>query len=146
MGFFSFVKRVGNKIADGIHSAAKVGKKVLGTVHSVGNKIHSYGTMATGVVKRIPVIGAALAPVTGVADAALGQIKTAADIAGAGEKLIDKGDRIVSRAQKIINIIPDEQTNSSVQRSKPLPNLPKNNLGAAGGYSGPGDTPLFRRR
>tara|TARA_E500000318_G_C3549510_1_gene208252 strand:+ start:1138 stop:1569 length:432 start_codon:yes stop_codon:yes gene_type:complete len=143
MGFFSFIKRVGNKVADGIHSAAKVGKKVLGTVHSVGNKIYSAGTTATSVIKRIPVIGATLSPVTGAADAALGMVKNVADVAGAGNQLITKGDNLVSKAQKIINIIPDEQTNSSVQRAKPNPNMSMN---PSMGYAPPGATPLFRPR
>ena len=143
MGFFSFIKRVGNKVADGIHSAAKVGKKVLGTVNSVGNKIHHYGTMATGVIKRVPGVNAVLAPVTGAVDSALGMVKNVADVAGAGEKLIDKGDRLVGKAQSIINIIPDEQTNSSIQRTKPK-QTPSNN--PAMGYGGPNDKPLFRPR
>ena len=143
MGFFSFVKRVGNKVADGIHSAAKVGKKVLGTVHSVGNKIYEYGTTATSVIKRIPGVGAALSPVVGVVDAGLGMVKNVSDVAGAGNKLLTKGDNLVSKAQKIINVIPDEQTNSSVQRAKPNPNMSMN---PSMGYAPPGATPLFRPR
>ena len=36
MGFFS---RIGSKISSGLHSAARIGKKTLGTVNRVGNKI-----------------------------------------------------------------------------------------------------------
>ena len=143
MSFFNLVKRIGNKVADGIHSAAKVGKKVLGTVHSVGNKISHYGTTATSIIKRIPIIGAVAAPVTGAVDAALAQVKNVADIAGAGNKLLTKGDNLVSKAQRIVNIIPDEQTNSSIQRTIPKP-LPSNN--ASMGYGAAGDIPLFKRR
>ena len=143
MGIFNFVKRVGNKVADGIHSVAKVGNKVLGKVHSIGNKINHYGTMATGIVNRIPVIGATLAPVTGVANAALGQIKNVADAAGVGQKLLSKGDKMVKTAQNIVNLIPDEQTNSSVQRTMPA-RTPSSN--ASMGYGPPGAKPLFSRR
>ena len=103
MGFFSFVKRIGNKVADGIHAAAKVGKKVTGAVSSVGHKIASTATKVLNVVDRIPVIGEIAAPVSGVVRAGVGLVSDVADAAAGANKLISKGDNLVRTGQNALN-------------------------------------------
>ena len=50
MGLFSYISRVGNKIANGIHSAAVVGKKITGTVARVGHKLAHHGKNVLNIV------------------------------------------------------------------------------------------------
>tara|TARA_R110002051_G_scaffold5676_3_gene28852 strand:+ start:641 stop:1156 length:516 start_codon:yes stop_codon:yes gene_type:complete len=100
MGLFS---RLGNKIADGLHSAARVGKKITGTVSRVGHKIASSGKSVLGVIERIPVIGQALAPVTGVARSAIGLVENVADVAGGAHSILSTGDKLVRAGQHAVN-------------------------------------------
>ena len=99
MGFFS---RIGNKIADGIHTAARVGKKITGTVARVGHKIASSGRSVLNVVERIPVIGTALAPATGVARSAIGLVEDVADVAGGASKLLGTGEKLIRAGQSAV--------------------------------------------
>ena len=100
MGLFS---RLGNKIADGLHSAAIVGKKITGNVSRVGHKIASVGKSVVGAVERIPVIGQALAPVTGIARSAIGLVEDVADAAGAASKLMGTGSKLIRAGQSAVN-------------------------------------------
>ena len=90
MGF-----RLGDKITGSLGNVARVGKKVLGEVNRIGNKISSEGGKAVSVVERVPVIGAALAPATGVARSALGLVQNVADLAGTGETLLTGAEGVV---------------------------------------------------
>ena len=85
MGLFS---RLGNKISHGLQNASRIGKKALGSIHRVGNKIASQGSKIVSGVERIPILGQALSPVTGVVRSAIGLVKDVSDIAGTGEKLL----------------------------------------------------------
>jgi len=96
MGFFS---RIGGKISSGLHSAARIGKKVLGNVHRVGNKIANTAEKVVNVVDRIPGVGQVLAPVSGVVRSGIGLVRDVADVAGKGEELIKAGEGIVSQAE-----------------------------------------------
>ena len=99
MGFFS---RIGNKIADGLHTAARVGKKITGNVSRVGHKIASSGKSVLGVIERIPVIGQALAPATGVARSAIGLVEDVADVAGVASNLLGTGEKLVRAGQSAV--------------------------------------------
>tara|TARA_R100000278_G_scaffold5642_2_gene8520 strand:- start:5283 stop:5699 length:417 start_codon:yes stop_codon:yes gene_type:complete len=96
MGFFS---RLGSKIASGIHSAARLGKKALGSVSRVGHKIASGAEKVVNVVDRIPIVGRALAPVSGVVRTGIGLVRDVANVAGKGKELIEEGDQIVSKIE-----------------------------------------------
>jgi len=102
MGLLSFVRRVGNKVASGVHSVASVGKKITGEVARVGHKIADVGKKAVSIVERVPVIGTTLAPVTGVARSALGLVENVADGASAATNILDKGDKLVSRGNEML--------------------------------------------
>jgi len=97
MGFFS---RIGSKISSGIHSAARIGKKVLGNVNRVGNKIANTAEKVVNVVDRIPGVGQVLAPVSGVVRSGIGLVRDVADVAGKGKQLIEEGEGIVSQAER----------------------------------------------
>ena len=100
MGLFS---RLGNKIADGIHSAARVGKKITGNVSRVGHKIASVSKSVVGAIERVPVIGQALAPVTGIARSAIGLVEDVADAAGGASKLLGNGKKLIRAGQSAVN-------------------------------------------
>tara|TARA_R110000796_G_scaffold237303_1_gene357258 strand:- start:609 stop:1130 length:522 start_codon:yes stop_codon:yes gene_type:complete len=100
MGIFT---RLGNKIADGIHSVARVGKKITGNVSRVGHKIASVGKSVVGAIERVPVIGQALAPVTGIARSAIGLVEDVADAAGGASKLMGTGAKLIRAGQSAVN-------------------------------------------
>lgn len=113
MGFFS---RLGSKISHGLEAGARLGKKVLGTVHRVGNKIATTGSKIVSGVERIPVLGQALSPVTGVVRSGLGLIKNVSDMAGKGKELIESAEGIVRKGASAIRT-GDVQSASEVLRS-----------------------------
>ena len=102
MGLLDFTQRLGKKVASGIHSIARVGKKITGEVARVGHKIADVGKHAVSIVERTPIIGTTLAPVTGVARSALGMIENIADGAETAGKIIGAGDKLVSRGQSML--------------------------------------------
>ena len=113
MGFFS---RIGNKIANGLSSASRLGRKALGTVSRVGNKIADSGRKIVRGVERIPIIGSALAPVTGIVRSGIGLVQNVSDLAGSGEKLLGDAEDIVRRGAKAIQT-GDVQSASEVLRA-----------------------------
>ena len=117
MGFFS---RLGSKISHGLEAGARLGKKVLGTVHRVGNKIATQGSKIVSGVERIPVIGQALAPITGVARSGLGLIKNVSDIAGKGRDMIEDAEDIVRRGASAIRTGDVQSASEVVRRGKDL--------------------------
>lgn len=92
MGFFS---RLGSRISSGLHSASRIGKKVLGKVNRVGNTIAHHAEKVVNVVDRIPVVGQVLSPVSGVVRSGIGLVKDVADVAGKGKKLIEEGEKLL---------------------------------------------------
>lgn len=90
MGF-----RLGEKLSAGLENATRIGKKVLGETSRIGHKITSEGNKGLSVVERLPVIGAALAPATGVARSALGLVQNVADLAGAGESMLTGAEGVI---------------------------------------------------
>ena len=111
MGFFA---RIGNKISSGIHSAARIGKKVLGNVHRIGNKIASHAEKVVNVVDRIPLV---LAPVSGVVRSGIGLVRDVADAAGKGQQLITEGEKLFSEGEKALKS-KLEKGQSAIQESR----------------------------
>jgi hypothetical protein len=97
MGF-----RLGDKISAGFNHATRLGKKVLGETSRIGHKISSEGGRAVSIIERVPVIGAALAPATGIARSALGLVQNVADLAGAGNTLLTGAEGVVRAGSEAI--------------------------------------------
>lgn len=115
MGF-----RLGEKITAGLSSAARIGKKVLGETSRIGHKISSEGGKAVSVVERLPVIGAALAPATGVARSALGLVQNVADMAGAGQSLLTGAEGVVRAGSEAIKTGDAVSAMDALRRGKEL--------------------------
>lgn len=104
MGLLSFVKRVGNKVADGIHSAARVGGKVLGVVNSVGNKIAAVGRIASNVVSKTPLMANPFVrSAVDVVKTGSGLVQDVASAAGSAKDLLERGDNLVRQGQSALN-------------------------------------------
>ena len=92
MGFFS---RLGNRIKSGLHSAARIGKKVLGGVSRVGNTIADTAEKVVNVVDRVPVLGQVVAPVSGVVRSGIGLVRDVADASSSAKSLIEEGEAVL---------------------------------------------------
>lgn len=125
MGFFS---RLGSKISHGLEAGARLGKKVLGTVHRVGNKIATQGAKIVSGVERVPVIGQALAPVTGVVRSGLGLVKNVSDMAGRGKEMIEDAEDIVRRGASAIRTGDVQSASEVMRRGKDLVGAGKSQL------------------
>ena len=111
MGFFS---RIGSKISSGLHSAARIGKKTLGTVNRVGNKIAHQAEKVLNVVDRIPLVGQVLAPVSGVVRSGIGLVRDVADAAGKGKELITMGEKLLTDGETAVKS-KMEKANTNIQ-------------------------------
>ncbi len=107
MGFFS---RLGGRISSGLKSAARVGKKALGSVSRVGNTIAHGAEKVVNVVDRIPVVGQVLAPVSGVVRSGIGLVKDVAQAAQAGKELIEDGEKLLSGGGDVKELIKKGKT------------------------------------
>ena len=125
MGIFSNIQRIGNKIANGLHSASTVGKKITGTIDRVGHKISAVGKNAVNMINRVPIVGSALAPVTGLVSSGLGIVENVADVAGSANKLIDRGDKLLRMGQDALNTKDTAGAMRTMREAK--------NLGKSGG-------------
>tara|TARA_R110002094_G_scaffold11517_2_gene21378 strand:- start:1 stop:393 length:393 start_codon:yes stop_codon:yes gene_type:complete len=114
MGFFS---RIGSKISSGLHSAARIGKKTLGTVNRVGNKIAHQAEKVLNVVDRIPLVGQVLAPVSGVVRSGIGLVRDVADAAGKGKELITMGEKLLTDGETAVKS-KMEKANTNIQASR----------------------------
>jgi len=123
MGF-----RLGDKITAGLESASRLGKKVLGETSRIGHKISSEGGRAVSVVERIPVLGAALAPATGVARSALGLVQNVADIAGTGQTLLTGAEGVVRAGGEAIRTGDALSAMDALRRGRDLSNESKSSL------------------
>jgi len=99
MGFFS---RLGSRISSGLHSAARLGKKALGSVSRVGNTIAHGAEKVVNVVDRIPIVGQVLSPLSGVVRSGIGLVKDVAYAAGAGKKLLSQGEDLLSAGESAL--------------------------------------------
>lgn len=125
MGFFS---RLGSKISHGLEAGARLGKKVLGTVHRVGNKIATTGSKIVSGVERIPIIGQALSPVTGVVRSGIGLIKNVSDVAGRGVEMIEEAEDIVRRGGQAIRTGDVQSASEVIRRGADLVGSAKSQL------------------
>lgn len=123
MGF-----RLGDKITAGLSSASRLGKKVLGETSRIGHKISSEGGKAISVIERVPVIGAALAPATGVARSALGLVQNVADMAGVGEGLLTGAEGVVRAGSSAIKSGDTVGAMEALRRGKDLGQESKSSL------------------
>jgi hypothetical protein len=125
MGFFS---RLGSKISHGLEAGARLGKKVLGSVNRIGNKIADTGSRIVSGVERIPIIGQALAPVTGVVRSGIGLIKNVSDMAGRGVDMIEDAEDIVRRGGQAIRTGDVQSASEVVRRGADLVGSAKSQL------------------
>jgi hypothetical protein len=125
MGFFS---RLGSKIASGVQSASRLGKKALGTVSRVGHKIASTGEKIVAGVERVPVMGQVLAPITGVVRSGIGLVKNVSDLADSGKGMIEDAEDIVRRGAKAIQTGDIAGASDTLRRGKQLVGTSKNTL------------------
>tara|TARA_R110002012_G_scaffold24851_1_gene82590 strand:- start:3118 stop:3618 length:501 start_codon:yes stop_codon:yes gene_type:complete len=115
MGF-----RLGDKISAGLESSARIGKKVLGETSRIGHKISSEGGKAISIVERVPILGAALAPATGVARSALGLVQNVADLAQTGETLLTGAEGVVRAGSEAIRTGDTLSAMDALRRGKDL--------------------------
>jgi hypothetical protein len=125
MGFFS---RLGSKISHGLEAGARLGKKVLGSVHRIGSKIADTGSKIVSGVERIPIIGQALSPITGVVRSGIGLIKNVSDMAGRGVDMIDQAEDIVRRGGQAIRTGDVQSASEVVRRGADLVGSAKSQL------------------
>lgn len=97
MGF-----NLGNKVSQWGNDIARVGKKVLGETSRIGHKIASKGGSALNTIERVPVLGTALAPATGVIRSGLGLVQNVADLASTGETLLSGAEKVVRSGAEAI--------------------------------------------
>ena len=99
MGFFS---RLGKRISGGLHAGARLGKKVLGNVHRVGKQISETGEKVLNTIDRIPVIGQAVSPVSGVVRSGIGLVKDITAGAKKGMELLDEGEKMLTAGEEAL--------------------------------------------
>jgi len=125
MGFFS---RLGRKISGGIASATRLGKKALGSVNRIGNKIASQGEKIVGGIERIPVLGSVLAPATGVVRSGIGLVKNVSELAGSGKEMIEDAEDIVRSGSQALRTGNVAEASEVLRRGKNLVGTSKNTL------------------
>ena len=125
MGFFS---RLGSKISSGIASATRIGKKALGTIHRVGNKIATQGEKIVSGVERIPILGSVLSPATGVVRSGIGLVKNVSELAGRGKDMIEDAEDIVRRGRDALQTGDVAGASDVLRRGKNLVGTSKNTL------------------
>jgi len=125
MGFFS---RLGSKISSGLSAGARLGRKALGSVHRIGNKIATQGGKIVSAVERIPLVGQVLAPATGIARSALGLIKNVSDVAGTGEAILREGEDIIRAGGQALRTGDVQSASEVMRRGKSLIGTSKSTL------------------
>lgn len=123
MGF-----RFGDKISAGLESGARIGKKVLGETSRIGHKIATEGGKAISIVERIPILGATLAPATGVARSAIGLVQNVADLAQTGETLLSGAEGVVRAGGEAIRTGDALSAMEALRRGKALGQESKSSL------------------
>mgnify|MGYP003629677367 CR=1 FL=1 len=96
MGFFS---RLGKRLSGGLHAAARIGRKTLGQVHRVGKTISETGEKVLNTIDRIPILGQAVSPISGVVRSGIGLVKDISGAAKSGINLIDKGEAMLDAGE-----------------------------------------------
>ena len=119
MGFFS---RIGAKVAGALSSGSRLGQKALGNVARVGHKIADVGGKIVGGIERVPILGQALAPATGIARSAIGLVRNVADAAQSGQSMLKEGDSIVRAGANAL------RTMDTIRRTKAIGNQAKGQI------------------
>ena len=125
MGFFS---RLGNKVADGLQKAARLGSKVLGEASRIGNKIASKGSEIVGGIERIPVLGQVLAPATGIARSGLAMGKNLSAGAERGSRMLHDAGDIVRQGREVLRTGDLGQAHEVLRRGHQLHGEAKSSL------------------
>ena len=120
--------KLGQKLSDGFAGVARLGKKVLGETARIGHKISSEGGKILSAVERVPVIGQALAPATGVGRSAIGLVQNVADIAETGEKLLGAGEAVVRGGASAIRTGDVEGAIDAIRRGRDIKSGAKSDL------------------
>jgi hypothetical protein len=136
MTFLSSIASYGKKISHGAMKGLRYGEKMTHKVDTVGHKVASAVSRGISTVERIPVVGQAAAPVTGLARSAVGIVKDVADaahMANKGLTSIDKGVRGAQTAVHAGNIeaathILRDSARDAHAHGKPLLNAAKSSL------------------
>ena len=102
MGFFS---RIGNKIKSGLHSAARLGKKALGSVSSVGNRIADSTEKVLNTIDRVPILGQVVSPVSGVVRSGIGLVRDVADASKTAQGLIQGGEDLLEGKGSVKDLV-----------------------------------------
>ena len=102
MGFFS---RIGNKITSGLHTAARLGKKALGSVSAVGNRIADTTEKVLNTVNRVPVLGQVVAPISGVVRSGIGLVRDVADASKTAQGLIQGGEDVLQGKGSVKDLV-----------------------------------------
>ena len=113
MGFFS---RIGNKITSGLHTAARLGKKALGSVSAVGNRIADTTEKVLNTVNRVPVLGQVVAPISGVVRSGIGLVRDVADASKTAQGLIQSGEDVLEGKGSIKDLVASGK--SQLERAK----------------------------
>lgn len=93
MGF-----RLGDKLT--VSGIARLGKKVLGETSRIGHKISDTGNKIVNTIERVPVLGTALAPATGVVRSGLGLVQNVSDLADTGKALLGGAEAVIGAGTK----------------------------------------------
>ena len=125
MGFFS---RLGNKIAGGLQSAARIGSKALGSAARLGNKIVSKGSAIVGGIERIPILGQVLAPATGIARSGLAMVKNLSAGASRGSRMLHDAGDIVRQGREVLRTGDLGQAHQVLRRGHALGKEAKSSL------------------
>jgi len=124
MGFFS---RLGSRISSGLRSAARIGKKALGSVSRVGHKISDSAEKVVSAVERVPILGQVAAPVTGVIRSGVGLVRDVSDAAQSGKELIEEGERLVGGQGNVKDLVASGK--SKLEKAKSIKQDAQNLMG-----------------
>ena len=102
MGFFS---RLGSKIKSGLHTAARLGKKALGSVSKVGNRIADSTEKVLNTVNRVPILGQVVAPISGVVRSGVGLVRDVADASKQAQGLIQSGEDLLEGKGSLKDVV-----------------------------------------
>tara|TARA_R110000744_G_scaffold254601_2_gene370214 strand:- start:458 stop:886 length:429 start_codon:yes stop_codon:yes gene_type:complete len=125
MGFFS---RIGAKVAGALSSGSRLGQKALGNVARVGHKIADVGGKIVGGIERVPILGQALAPATGIARSAIGLVRNVADAAQSGQSMLKEGDSIVRAGANALRTGDTQGAMDTIRRTKAIGNQAKGQI------------------
>lgn len=99
---FNFFKFIGKKVSQGAGSLAKLGKKNLGNIARIGNKVTQVLGTGLNIIDQIPIIGGVLAPVTRPLTKILGAVQAGTALAERGKAGIEKAETLVASGKSAL--------------------------------------------